>query len=34
MVECVGDYSERVRWWSVLETTVRELGGGVCCRLH
>ena len=29
-----GDYIERVRGWSVLETAVKELGGGVCWRLQ
>ena len=27
---CVGDCSERVKGWCVLETAVKELGGGVC----
>ena len=31
---CVGDCSERVKGWCVLETAVKELGGGVCWRLQ
>ena len=27
---CVGDCSERVRGWCVMETAVKELGSGVC----
>ena len=27
---CVGDCSERVRGWCVMQTAVKELGGGVC----